>query len=281
MTGASPAGVAALFETACLAELSALKPGNVHRHAGGHQLEIGAFERSAHAAAPHIAEDGASVGRRIGRAVEASVAVTGTNTNLGIILLCAPLAAAIQSGGPGDLRTQLGSVLAGLTVADAVETYAAIRRADAGGMGQVGEHDIASVPAIDLRQAMAEAERRDRIAWNYVHGFADIFERGLTWLAEGQDRFGDQDWAVTWLYLQLLAAEPDSLIARKFGTGKAEEVRKQAAGLVLSFADAATAEALRPSLLDFDRALKLVRLNPGTTADLTVATLFAAGLQRL
>ncbi len=40
-------------------------------------------------------------------------------------------------------------------------------------------------------------------------------------------------------------------------------------------------QALTPKLLAFDRSLKERGLNPGTSADLTVATLFAGALQAL
>ncbi len=41
------------------------------------------------------------------------------------------------------------------------------------------------------------------------------------------------------------------------------------------------AKTLEPDLLAFDRSLKARGLNPGTSADLTVTTLFAASLQAL
>ena len=46
----------------------ALKPGNVHVHAGGHGMEAEQFEASAVAAAPFLAAAGATVGARILRA---------------------------------------------------------------------------------------------------------------------------------------------------------------------------------------------------------------------
>ena len=43
---------AELFLAACRAELDALKPGNVHVHAGGHGMEVAQFEAAPPAAAP-------------------------------------------------------------------------------------------------------------------------------------------------------------------------------------------------------------------------------------
>ena len=129
MPGLSEAETRELFLAACRAELSALKPGNVHVHAGGHGMEPAQFEAGAVAAAPWIAASKLKVGERVLRGVEASFAAAGCNTNLGILLLAAPLAAAAQMAVGGDLRTRLRSVLADLDGGDAAAVFAAIRQA--------------------------------------------------------------------------------------------------------------------------------------------------------
>ncbi|MEG6509354.1 triphosphoribosyl-dephospho-CoA synthase [Methyloligella sp. 2.7D] len=272
--------VAEAFRQACLAELDALKPGNVHRHAGGHSLDVVDFEKSADVAAPSIGAD-LSVGARIKGAAEATAKATGTNTNLGILLLCAPLAAAAQKDSKHSLQTRLAKVLMKLSREDAIAAYAGIRAANAGGLGEVAEHDVADEPGITLLEAMAEAQGRDRIAWNYTHDFADIFELGLTRLDEGMRRWDDLSWAISSLFLGFLAAHPDSLIARKFGIDVAAALRKEAVPFDEMLAETNTPDEVRPQLLAFDRSLKARGFNPGTSADLTVATLFAASLQRL
>ena len=275
------AAIASAFEAACLAELDALKPGNVHRYGEGHGMNVADFEKSARIAAPYLGEPDSCVGLRIRHAVEATERAVGQNTNLGIVLLCAPLASAALASGRGDLRQRLTRVLETLSVEDAKETYAAIRVAKAGGLGRVERHDLGSEPKVTLLEAMREAEGRDRIAWNYTHDFADIFDRGIPRLVEGRARFGGHEWAVTDLYLSLLAAIPDTLIARKFGVKVAAQVTENAYKTLKTFAEADTAEARVNTLLTFDKALKESGLNPGTTADLTVATLFANSLQTM
>ena len=94
--------IAAAFRAACLDELEAPKPGNVHVFASGHRMTAAEFVRSAEAAAAPLALPEARVGNRIRDAVEATLTLVGTNTNLGIILLCAPLAAAADVR-PSDL----------------------------------------------------------------------------------------------------------------------------------------------------------------------------------
>ncbi len=277
----APAAIASAFEAACLAELDALKPGNVHRYGEGHGMSVADFETSARVAAPYLAEADSSVGLRIRHAIEATARAVGQNTNLGIVLLCAPLASAALASGGGDLRKCLATVLETLTVEDAKDTYAAIRLAKAGGLGTVEKHDLGLEPKVTLLEAMREAEARDRIAWNYTHEYADIFVTGIPRLKQGRARYGAHEWAVTDLYLSLLAKIPDTLIARKFGVKAAAQVTENAYKTLKAFVEAETAEARVDALLTFDKALKDRDLNPGTTADLTVATLFASSLQAM
>lgn len=266
------------FQDACLAELDALKPGNVHRHADGHGMEVADFEKSAAAAAPAIGAAGVSVGERIEAAVEATRRVVNVNTNLGIILLSAPLAQAAFVSSDAGFELALKSVLASLTVEDARAVYRAIRRAEPGGMGSTPEHDISAEPTVTLLEAMRAAETRDRIAWNYANDFVDIFELGLKWHEGGIARWGDLPWVTTYVYLGFLAHIPDTLIERKFGTRTAGEVLDEARPIEASFAQCPTPAEMAGPLVAFDASLKERKLNPGTSADLTVATLFASAL---
>jgi triphosphoribosyl-dephospho-CoA synthase len=273
-----PDAIARSFLDACLAELDALKPGNVHRRGAGHRMTVADFVASAEAAAPQIGRKDLAVGKRIRLAVEATQRAVAQNTNLGIILLAAPLAGAALERQSGDLRSRLHRVLQQLSVDDARATYRAIRAAKPGGLGDASSHDVASDPEVTLLEAMRAAEARDRIAWNYVHDFADIFDLGLTWLAQGLERWREPSWAATRVYLGYLAHLPDTLIERKFGTRIATEVQEEAGPIEASFTSCQSPEAMAAPLIAFDRALKTRGLNPGTSADLTVATLFASSL---
>jgi len=269
MRALAPAEVAEAFRAACLAELSALKPGNVHVFAAGHGMETTQFEAAAAAAAPAIARAGASVGARVLAAVEASLAVAGCNTNLGIILLCAPLAVAAEGGGP--LRDQLVRVLDGLNLADAENAFRAIAAASPGGLGASAEADVRAPASVTLKEAMALAADRDTIARQYVTGYADLFALGVPALAGAPlERRRIED-----AYLAFLATLPDSHIARKFGPEQAEVVRQEAVALRGGLSGLSPAER-HDALLAFDTSLKSRGLNPGTSADLTVASIFAA-----
>ncbi|MDQ0509781.1 triphosphoribosyl-dephospho-CoA synthase [Ancylobacter amanitiformis] len=270
----TPDAIARAFRAACMAELEALKPGNVHRFSAGHGMEVAHFERAAAAAAPCIAARGARVGARIEAAVAASLKVTGLNTNLGILLLCAPLAAAAEAA--GALRAELAAVLHGLDGDDAQAAFRAIAAANPGGLGRVDVHDVATPARIGLVEAMALAAGRDRIARQYARGFEDVFELGLPRLAAFAE--AEPQARTEAVYLAYLSAFPDSHIARKFGTAVAEEVRSEAERVAGTVDLRAPAAMRHPPLLAFDLSLKERGLNPGTSADLTVATLFAAAL---
>jgi triphosphoribosyl-dephospho-CoA synthase len=275
-----PDAVAGAFRDACLAELEALKPGNVHRFSDGHDMTVADFVASAEAAAPLIAQKGVGLGERIRLAAAASRLAAGQNTNLGIILLAAPLAAAALERGQASLGDKLRRVLDALTVEDAREAYRAIRETKPGGLGDAPEHDVAGEPRVSLLEAMRAAEGRDRIAWNYAHAFADIFDLGRKWLIQGSERWGEVPWAVTRVYLGFLTHLPDTLIERKFGPASAALVREEAAPIEASFTSSQAPDTMIAPLMAFDRALKERGLNPGTSADLTVATLFAWRLDR-
>ncbi|KMO44764.1 triphosphoribosyl-dephospho-CoA synthase [Methylobacterium tarhaniae] len=273
----APAAIMDAYLAACRAELAAIKPGNVHIHAAGHRMSVADFEASAVLSAPHVAAAGARVGARIEAAVAATRAGIGQNTNLGIVLLCAPLAAAAER--PGPLRHSLASVLAGLDGADAVGLYAAIRLANPGGLGTAERHDVtAEGPPPPVLAAMGEAAGRDRIARAYVTGFEDLFETGLPALAAARARGLAEPWTTTAVHLAFLTGFPDSHLARKFGPAVAERVRAEAEA---AFRGLEPGEDARAALLAHDAALKAGGLNPGTSADLTVATLFLDALGRL
>lgn len=278
-TALNPEQISSAFLAACRAELDALKPGNVHRHSAGHGMNVAHFERAAEAAAGPIADPSLSVGKRILRATEASVAATGLNTNLGIVLLCAPLAkAASETTFAIGLRRRLDMILAALDEQDATDAFAAIRIANPAGLGQVEEGDVRDNPdRLTLIKAMYLAAERDRIANAYVTAYSDIFDFALPVFQDARRVAIDSDLAVTTLHMSLLAEFPDTHISRKYGAAAAEEIREEARALKAYWSPVASAKSMAP-LIEFDAKMKTKGRNPGTTADFVVATLFVAGL---
>ncbi len=275
----SAEGVALAAQAACLLEVSAAKPGNVHRTADFTDTRFEDFLLSAAAIGAAFARaEQNSVGQIVWDAVNATRKLVGSNTNLGMVLLLAPLAKACTA--PGDIRANLARVLAGLTVEDARSVYAAIRLAAPGGLGQAPEADVRDVPDITLREAMALSQAHDAIAREYVSDFAITFEIALPALARAGDAAERLDQAIVQGFLALLAQVPDTLIGRKRGAAVSAQVSEQAAE-VLQLGGVFSA-AGRQALAAFDRALRDERhtLNPGTTADLIAAAIFLRLVRR-
>lgn len=282
----------ACFLRACTLDVAVRKPGNVSRASAGHGMQAEMFIASAHAAAGPLFAPGARVGQRIEAAVAATWVVAGCNTNLGILLLCAPIALAVErfpeATSPPALQQAIEAVLADLDLADAEATYRAISHARPGGLGAAARQDVRQPPSIDLRAAMALAADRDSIARQYRDGYADLFDIGLPALGPGfslratsaAGQLGADDGAaVQRLYLTLLSRFPDSHIVRIHGEAVAHIVMTAAQAWLaraVPFADAAAS----PAFAAWDASLKADRVNPGTTADLTVAALLIAGLSR-
>jgi len=280
----------ACFLRACTLDVAVRKPGNVSVASAGHGMQAEMFIASAQAAAGPMFQHGARVGERIEAAVAATWAVAGCNTNLGILLLCAPIAVAVdrfpEAASPPALGQAIETVLADLNLADGKAAYRAIARAHPGGLGAATGQDVRQPPTIGLRAAMALAADRDSIARQYRDGYADLFDIGVPALGSGfslmamsaDDPPGADDVAaVQRLYLTLLSRFADSHIVRNHGEAVAHIVMT-AAQAWLARADLAVKTDIDPAFAAWDASLKADRVNPGTTADLTVATLLIAGL---
>lgn len=266
---------------ACEKEVRAPKPGNVNCFSEGHNMAVDDFIRSARAIAPVMARPGLTVGARILAAITATRQVVDCNTNLGIVLLFAPLCCAVeQSETFDDLADKLRITLQNLTVEDARLTYQAIRMAEAGGLGRHQEQDISGDPSVTLLQAMKMAAERDQIAFQYVSNFNTLWEIGLPGLTSALNSGESVEWAAAFAYLKLLSERPDSLICRKQSREQAIAVTNKAKQLVFEMNKNSTLNAYSNQLTAWDKELKQNAINPGTTADLVAATLLLHAFQR-
>jgi triphosphoribosyl-dephospho-CoA synthase len=210
------------------------------------------------------------LGDTILRAVEATGRLVRGNTNLGMILLLAPLAAAAESE---RLEEGVRDVLGSSTPDDAGKVYEAIRLARPGGLGTVETSDISGTPPDDLISAMRLAADRDLVARQYANGFHEVFHDAAPTLRDALARHSPMD-AIVLAYLQVLGKHPDSLIARKCGRDTAKQASDRAAE-ILRVARPGDAQ-WHELVADFDFWLRSDghRRNPGTTADLIAAALF-------
>jgi triphosphoribosyl-dephospho-CoA synthase len=281
--------IGATAQLACLLEVNAPKPGNVSPQSRFDDTTYDDFVASSAAINAPLGSAGTRpLGETILLAIQETRARTTANTNLGIVLLLAPLAraaslvAASREWGHRRiieaplLRSSLAQVLENTTVDDARHAYSAIRLAAPAGLGTVESEDVANEPTRPLTDTMRLAASRDGVAREYATGFSATFEVALP--AFEQARRDGLDWndAIVETYLTLLATYPDTHVIRRAGAALAHEVSSWARE---AQRDGGTRTALgRATIGRMADALggNRNRANPGTTADITAAALFVA-----
>ena len=303
--GEIPDDVSRCLQLALLLEVSSYpKPGNVHRNADFEETRYEHFLASAVALAPHFrhaAEKGVLVEARkitldkvrVGKLIKSAVVDTsswqhGGNTSLGSIFLLMPMAAAAGFTYAEDtlfsinkFRRNLRKVVLATTSIDAVEVYDAITIAHPGGLGKVAELDVTDATSrqkiiednVSLYAIFKISESWDLISSEWVNNYHITFDIGYPYLTEQLNTTRDINMATVHTFLEILSKVPDTLITRKAGAKKAQEV-SILAGTVLETGGLTTQKGIK-SLIEFERKLRdpTHKLNPGTTADITSAIL--------
>lgn len=263
-----PTTIGGCATLACLWEATAAKPGNVHRGADFADMTYVDFLVSAAVIGPVF--DSASelgLGGTVLEAVRATRRAVGVNTNLGTLLLLAPLALA-----EGDVA-DAARIVRSATRKDTSNVYTAIRTAMPGGLGRVDEGDVAGEPQHTLVEAMQLAAERDLVARQFTNGFAEVTEAAnhIEQLAGQGAPLND---AIIRAQLLLVSRHGDSLVERKLGGQVSRDLAARAAS-VLALAER-DRDSYHAALADLDFWLRADahRRNPGTTADLVAAALF-------
>ncbi len=266
---------------ACECEINAFKPGNVSVYSEGHGMCGDDFRISAEVSADPLVDKNLTLGRKIYYALQKTAAGVGLNTNLGIVLLCAPLMEAMQRDLHGGLRDRLRCVLNTTTLDDSIWAYRGIRLAKPTGLGESRREDVKTRPTLALTEAMRIAASRDRIAYQYVSAYRDVFETAKNRYHSALGQWEDEIWAAIAVFVALLARIPDSHIERKYGKRFTGMVTMRMTSLDEKLSVSGNPEQLIDHLREVDEEFKNAGINPGTTADLTVATLVAVRLERL
>lgn len=268
------------IKLSCYAEMNALKPGNVHKYSSGHGMTTKDFYKSANIIANYLTQNNSNFGKKILECVQEIKKKVKKNTNLGIILLFAPVISIILKNGILDkenLCKKIFLFIKNQNVKNSLPIFKAIKTATPGGLGKSSKYDVNYLPKVTLYNAMNYSSKKDLIAKQYVTGFKDIFEIGLPTYKKFQNKWEDHNWTLTSVYLTFLKLLTDSHIRRKKGKKTAEKVKKEAKKyyklLKLNKSDS-NMNIITKKLLFFDKKLKSKGINPGTIADLTVATLF-------
>ncbi len=281
---------------ACLLEATSIKAGNVHPQANFDNMDYAHFRQSAEvsgkaveqlfqsSAATDPSADSTSVGDCIFKMAIATKQHVGVNTNLGTLILLGPLIVASQQRLTSvvdfdQLRQSVANVLCNLSPRDAEGVYRSIQVARPGGLGQSNQMDANNEPPSNILDAMRFAQHKDDVAKQWVTDFEVVFE-----LAKRLCDFVDsqtlkvRNWfeAISSMQIEYLAANVDSLIARKNDPDIAIEVQRRASQL-LSIRSTPTID-YQQKWNEFDAFLRADsnRRNPGTTADLVAAALYVA-----
>lgn len=270
----------AFYQQACEMDIQAFKPGNVSVFADGHGMVVEDFRRSFQVSAKPICSSDYSLGEKIYFAIKATREAVGCNTNLGIVLLCAPLIqAANNMTASMSLRQSLSLVLSSTTIKDAEWVFKAIALAAPGGLGNADEQDVNEPPSVNLQYAMKLASEKDRIALQYTSDYQDVFNFSLLRYNDYLEKWGSRDWAAALVYIELLSTFPDSHVERKYGNQYRGMIQTEMLELGRSIALVNDPEQLKPRFFRIDRLFKSHGINPGTTADLIVATVLTAFLE--
>ncbi len=294
------------LETSILLEVSANKPGNVNLTVGFEGTRIEHFLASAVAAAPmfeEAAKRGVAVGEKkaelnkvgIGRLMRDCVAEIrdwqrGGNTLLGTVMLFSPLAVAagmspVDKKGEFDLgkvRGNLKLAVEATTAQDAVDTYDAIAIANPSGLNDAPDLSVTSDDSrarliredVSLFKVFQIAESYDDICYEWVHNYPITFDAAYPYLIDQMKTQGrGLTTSIVHSFLKILSERPDTFISRKVGVDEARKVSAEAAQ-VLQLGGVDTYQG-RESIVQFDRRLRERgnNYNPGTTADITSATL--------
>lgn len=287
--------IAKLVQIASVLEVSGYpKPGNVHRTRNFDDMVfedflisgvvIGETIKEATTQAKTIGENynDAELGRFILEAVQETDKWIANNTNLGIVMMCVPIAcSAAISNNFDEIQSNVSILMDNTTVEDAVNLYDAINIADAGGMGDQDEFDVMSEKAKDeLRannQTMYDVLKIsagwDRLANELTSSMPVCFDIGYTTFSKLKSDSINKATVLT--FLTILSQVPDTLISRKYGDEVAQDVSDKVKEL-LTFKDD---DIFLDKLNEFDDYLYNNKFNPGTTADLTAASIFISYLK--
>tara|TARA_B100000579_G_scaffold126324_1_gene101914 strand:+ start:1216 stop:2061 length:846 start_codon:yes stop_codon:yes gene_type:complete len=265
------------FEYACKLDVFSIKPGNVLLNHPAYGMTHKDFLQGSMACSDTICEPNLDIGEKIYQSVSSSMDVVGCNTNLGIILLCVPIVEAIYLNKDHTFeQDNLKKVIDNIDAKQTQKIYKAINIASAGGMGEKSEFDLKKSKKINFTffEAMKYASSYDYIAFQYSTYFDNIINNLAPCWRKYFKKMNSDENATTALFMEFISNNPDSLIARKHGVDKAIEVSDRFVDLSKEYNESENPNKLNNKLLLLDSELKIQGLNPGTTADVVVASIF-------
>jgi triphosphoribosyl-dephospho-CoA synthase len=257
----------------CKKDIELIKPGNVNLLSSHKDTKAQDYLDSAILSSKELFNQNYSLGKRILESVNVTRSQVNVNTNLGIILLCAPVIQSYIDFNNLDLREGIKKTLSTTSIKDTHDLCAAINISSPGGLGDSDMYDTASYPNASIKQIMDYSQEYDRISYQYSHNFSDIFDFIIPKLEFLNQRYESLDISLSLLFIEILAKIPDSHISRKFGDKIAKKTSNNARDLLKILDREHDPDYLAKALNNLDYEYKKKGINPGTTADLLVASL--------
>ena len=257
----------------CKKDIELIKPGNVNLLSSHKDTKAQDYLDSAILSSKELFNQNYSLGKRILESVNVTRSQVNVNTNLGIILLCAPVIQSYIDFNNLDLREGIKKTLSTTSIKDTHDLCAAINISSPGGLGDSDMYDTASYPNASIKQIMNYSQEYDRISYQYSHNFSDIFDFIIPKLEFLNQRYESLDISLSLLFIEILAKIPDSHISRKFGDKIAKKTSNNARVLLKILDREHDPDYLAKALNNLDYEYKKKGINPGTTADLLVASL--------
>ena len=257
----------------CKKDIELIKPGNVNLLSSHKDTKAQDYLDSAILSSRELFNQNYSLGKRILESVNVTRSQVNVNTNLGIILLCAPVIQSYIDFNNLDLREGIKKTLSTTSIKDTHDLCAAINISSPGGLGDSDMYDTASYPNASIKQIMDYSQEYDRISYQYSHNFSDIFDFIIPKLELLNQRYESLDISLSLLFIEILAKIPDSHISRKFGDKIAKKTSNNAYDLLKILDREYDPDYLAKALNNLDYEYKKKGINPGTTADLLVASL--------
>ena len=257
----------------CKKDIELIKPGNVNLISSHKDTKAQDYLDSAILSSKELFTQNYSLGKRILESVNVTRLHVNVNTNLGIILLCAPVIQSYIDFNNLDLREGIKKTLSTTSIKDTHDLCAAINISSPGGLGDSDMYDTASYPNASIKQIMDYSQEYDRISYQYSHNFCDIFDFIIPKLEFLNQKHESLDISLSLLFIEILAKIPDSHISRKFGDKIAKKTSNNAYDLLKILDREYDPDYLAKALNNLDYEYKKKGINPGTTADLLVASL--------
>jgi triphosphoribosyl-dephospho-CoA synthase len=254
---------------------SAPKPGNVDRDHDLSALRMEHFFAGAIGAGEGLrqAAAGSAVGTAFERAVAGMSNQAGGNTQFGCLLLLIPLVRAAGVEDTALTSADVRSIVESTTVADAADFYRAFEYVDV-----AVEDPPEGMTALDVRRGtdaiptlrdremtlydVMDASTDDGNATEWTTGFKRAFETATAMSADT----GPLPNRISRAFVDRLARHEDTLVRTEHGSDVAAEVKQRAQA----------ARGDPEAIAKLDESFVEAGINPGTTADLLVASTFIA-----